>query len=352
MRLLLHSKLTAAYQLLHVDLADRRGISHVDKPDLYDVGLFVKQWVETIYKLVRTPPAIVYLAVSQSSVGFLRDSLFALPSWLLGARVILHLHGGNFRTWYGLRHKWGQWYIRLVLKRAAHVIVLGDSLRAQFLDLVPAHNISIVPNGIAWPSHAIKSPSREATVTYRILHLSTLNRLKGALVLIQAIPLVLERYRNVEFVFAGPWSHHEDEREAANLIKIHNIGEHITFAGPVTKVDQKHLLYLNADIFVFPGVQQEGQPLVVLEAMAAGLPVIFTNRGTLRETVIDGEGGLEARLQDPQHLAAQILWLLDHPVDILRMGKNARSRFQSLYTEERFIENMTHVFTHVQKGAP
>jgi glycosyltransferase involved in cell wall biosynthesis len=101
---------------------------------------------------------------------------------------------------------------------------------------------------------------------------------------------------------------------------------------------------------VFPGVQQEGQPLVVLEAMASGLPVLFTNRGCLRDTVIEGECGLEVRCNDSLHLADRLLWCLDHPQETERMGRNARERFERFYTHERFIRRMHDLFLLASGG--
>ena len=110
---------------------------------------------------------------------------------------------------------------------------------------------------------------------------------------------------------------------------------------------QKRTLLESAHIFVFPGVQQEGQPLVVLEAMAAGLPVIFTDRGCLRETVGEGEAGLCVKINDPQDLANQIVWLIDHPERLYEMGQAGRQRYEQLFTKEKHIAAMIEVFTSV-----
>ena len=147
-----------------------------------------------------------------------------------------------------------------------------------------------------------------------------------------------------ETVFAGPWSHPEDKQWAEQFIAQQDIGEYIKFTGQVDG-DQKRALFESSDIFVFPGVQQEGQPLVVIEAMAAGLPVIFTDRGCMRDTVINGESGLEVPINDPHRLADRILWLLEHPDDMNAMGRRARQRYESLYTKKHHIESMIEVFT-------
>ena len=301
--------------------------------------------------LFHTCPTLTYLVLSQTTIGFLRDSLLIWPAYFRGSHIVLHLHGGNFRHWFLGRSGFMRAYVRAVMSRVTRIIVLGDSLKRQFDGLVDKRRIAVVPNGIEWKELAPPARARSSSTQYRIFHLSTLSHLKGVLVLIEAIPLVVRHRQDVEFVFAGPWSHAEDKHWADQFITSQGIAEYIRFSGQVDG-DEKRGLYESADVFVFPGVQQEGQPLVVLEAMAARLPVIFTDRGCLRDTVIDGETGLEVPVNAPQRLADRILWLLDHPKDMKAMGCRARQRYESLYTKERHIENMIEVFTSSCTGRP
>jgi glycosyltransferase involved in cell wall biosynthesis len=347
---ILKSPLRERFQLCHLDLADRRGIEHVDKPDLHDVVLFLKQWWRLITLLRRERPAVAYLAISQSTIGFLRDSLLMLPPWIVGAHVILHLHGGNFKAWYESRSFLMRSYVRMVFRRVSYVAVLGESFRHLFDGLIDSNRVTVVANGIDWP--AVINPAREQHKPHRhrILHLSTLSRLKGALVLLAAIPLVLKIRQDVEFILAGPWLNEEDRREVESYISHHGLSGHVVFTGPVSSLEHKRSIYSSADLFVFPGLQQEGQPLVVLEAMASGLPVLFTDRGCLRDTVIEGECGLEVRSNDPQHLADRLLWCLDHPEEVERMGRNARARFERFYTSESFVRHLGDLFTLASTG--
>ena len=301
--------------------------------------------------LLRACPTLTYLVLSQTTIGFFRDSFLIWPAYLRGSHIVIHLHGGNFRHWFLGRSWLMKAYVRTVLWRVTRVIVLGDSLKGQFDGLVNKQRLAVVANGIDWRDAGTSARVARISSRYRILHLSTLNRLKGALVLVEAIPSVVTHRQDVEFVFAGPWSHVEDKQWADQFIAQQGIGQYIQFTGQV-EGDQKRALFDSSDIFVFPGVQQEGQPLVVIEAMASGLPVIFTDRGCLRETVINGETGVETPINDPQGLADRILWLLDHPNDMKAMGRRARQRYESLYTKERYIENMIEVFASSCTGHP
>lgn len=341
---LLQSDLVKRFHAYHLELADRRGIQHVNKPDLHDVILFVRQWLKLIRMLIGTCPAVSYLVLSQSTIGFLRDSLLIWPAYLRGSHVVLHLHGGNFREWFHGRSWITKTYVKAVLRLVTRVIVLGDSLKDQFEGLIDEERIAVVPNGIDWSSTVVGQNVPRSGSRFRILHLSTLSHLKGALVLLQAVPFVVRQRKDVEFIFAGPWSHAEDKQWADSFIRQQKLETYVLFSGQVDAT-QKKTLFDSADVFVFPGVQQEGQPLVVIEAMAAGLPVIFTDRGCLRDTVPDGEAGLEVPINDPQQLADRILWLLNHPEKVKVMGARARRRYEALYTKERHVERMIDVFT-------
>jgi len=344
-RTLLDFKLGESFEVSHLELADRRGIGHVNKPDWHDVVLFCRQWVRLLWLLIRRRPRIVYFVLSQSTVGVLRDSFFVWPAVLFGAKIVAHLHGAGFQDWYACRWLPMRLYTRMLMRAVARAIVLGESLRNQFQGLVAPEHIAVVPNGIDdYGVGCVGTPRLRRR--WQVLYLNTLNKMKGAVVLLEAIALVVQQRTDVEFVFAGPWSHDEHRREAEAYIAQQGIGSSITFAGQVSG-EQKTALLHGADLFVFPGIQQEGQPLVVLEAMAAGLPILFTNRGCLRETLCDGESGIEVPIGDAAALADRIHWLLSRPDEMKRLGANARLRFEQEHTSNRHLDRMMAVFAGV-----
>jgi glycosyltransferase involved in cell wall biosynthesis len=343
---LLTSRLTDEFDVTHLDLADRRGIAHVNKPDWHDIVLFIRQWLRLWRLLLTGRPQIVYLVLSQTTLGFVRDSLLLWPSVFLGAKIVAHLHGGALREWYESRWAFTRVYVRMVLGTVSKMIVLGESLRPIFSGLLPNNRVAVVPNGV---DQFVDEPEREprnGTRPCRILHLNTLNRMKGTLVFLEAIPAVLRHRGDVAFLLAGNWSHALHQEVAESYIAEHRLEPYVTFVGEVTGVE-KHALLQSVDLFVFPGIQQEGQPMVVLEAMAAGLPIVFTNQGCLRETVINGECGIEAYTDDPFDLAHRICHLLDHPEDQRQFGRNARRRCQLFYSKERHIQQMIQTFQEV-----
>ncbi len=346
-QVLLNSLSSSHFFVIHLDTADRRGIAHVDQPDLWDVLLFIRQWLAHVWTLFLKRPRICYLPLSQSRIGFLRDSLFMIPCSLAGSSVVAHLHGANFDQVYENGGRIFQWYVDAVLKHVAAFVVLGEMLKPIFYRWARAENIAVVPNGV--PEFIAGPADRKETVEsgpLRVVFLSTLSRQKGLFVLLEAIPVVAQEYPNVEFHIAGPWWGTDTEETARTQLAATNQNSRVTFHGSLTGKDKMQFLN-TGDIFVFPGIQQEGQPLTVLEAMCAGLPIVATDRGCLRETIVEGVTGFIVPPQSPQALAERVVQLIREPHTRNAFGKNARLRYEQEYTMPTFAARMAELLAQV-----
>ena len=346
MQILLASPLAEAFRLVHLDISDRRGINHIDQPDLHDVFLFVKQFLRNLAFILRERPALFYLPISQTRLGFLRDSLFILPALLMRIPVVLHLHGAHFDVMYdGAGPTW-RTYMGLILGRVSRFVVLGEMLRPIFSRWASPDKISVIPNGVRLDS-APKEPApisrRRDGDPFRVIFLSSLGRQKGLFVLLQAIPSVEKSCPGAEFLIAGPWWGKTTQREAEDCVALLDITEKVRFVGPLTG-QQKSAFLQSGSLFVFPGIQQEGQPMTVLEAMSEGLPVIATDRGCLKETVIDGVTGFIVPPNSPEAIAEKIIHLIQHPALRDQMAANAFMRVGHCYTVEQFANRLGEAF--------
>ncbi len=336
------------FTVRHLELSGRRGIEFVENVDLAGIVLFLKQLTSLFRILLRDRPRISYLALSQKTVGFVRDSTFIVLCRLFGSKVVIHLHGGNFDRWYRERSPLLKFYVRRVMALVARAIVLDAKFDKLFDGLVARERVCIVPNGIAIPNETKRGNRGDGAELATMLYLGNLNRWKGTFFLLEVVRTVATQRDDVKFVFAGPWSNQKDKVAAETLIQTSGIEPFVQFLGSVTG-EEKWDLLTSATVFVFPGQQQEGQPLSVLEAMACGLPVLFTDRGCLRETVIDEQCGLQVDADDPKDLAAKILWMLDHREDVGRMGAAARKRAEETYSLDGFIAAMARVFQELSQ---
>jgi len=108
-------------------------------------------------------------------------------------------------------------------------------------------------------------------------------------------------------------------------------------------------IYSISDVVVLPSLR-EGTPLVLLEAMACGKPVVATRVGGIPEIVEHGEGGLLVRPKDVEGLSKAILTLLEDPGLREEMGKKARRRAVKEFDWDIKADEVIRVYKEVLQG--
>jgi glycosyltransferase involved in cell wall biosynthesis len=203
---------------------------------------------------------------------------------------------------------------------------MGESLRWILRGLVSDERIAVVPNGSPEPE-----PSSVVRDPCHVVFLSNLRRRKGVAEAVEAALIVMGRQPSARFSFVGSWESDQLEQELRRRAQSANGA--IVFFGPVGGSAKDDLL-ASAAILMFPPLEPEGHPRVVLEALAAGIPVVSTDRGAIAETVEDGRCGFIVDEPVPEVLADRVLTLLED--DALRdaMSRAARERYLSSYTQE------------------
>ncbi len=153
------------------------------------------------------------------------------------------------------------------------------------------------------------------------------HRAKGHLELLQALSLLKDKH-TVHALMVGGGRRQEEMRQLAASL---GLGEVVHFLGNRRDVPD---LLAAMDIFVLPS-HSEGVSLAVLEAMAAGLPVIVSAVGGLPEIVHDGETGLLIPPKDPEALAQSLARVLEEPGLAQGLGQKARQQVLKKYSLER-----------------
>ena len=135
-----------------------------------------------------------------------------------------------------------------------------------------------------------------------------------------------------------------DRLDAEHKIQELGIQKHVSFAGVVWG-QRKAQLLADADAFAYPTYYpMEAHPLVVVEALEAGLPVITTRWAAIPEIIEDGVNGLLAKTQDADDLAEKIAQVIRDPALRKRISRANRRRFEDFYTHEHYGNRMIHVF--------
>jgi len=149
---------------------------------------------------------------------------------------------------------------------------------------------------------------------------------KGLDVLLAAMPELLLRHPGARLVVAGDGEHRAALESAAAAL---GLGDAVAFLGRVDGGRVRALLP-GAAALVVPSLY-EGMPLVVLEAMAAAVPVVASRVSGIPEVVVDGETGWLVPPEDPPALAAALAALLGDGAAARRRGAAGRQRL-----DERF----------------
>lgn len=122
-----------------------------------------------------------------------------------------------------------------------------------------------------------------------------------------------------------------------------NLGPHVTFLGALDSETVAREMR-KAQFLVMPSECFEGFGMVIVEAFAAGSPVLASRLGAMAEIVKDGVTGLHFEAGNPRDLAAKARWLFEHPDQCRRMGLNARAEYERKYTPERNYEMLMDIY--------
>jgi glycosyltransferase involved in cell wall biosynthesis len=268
--------------------------------------------------------------------------LAALALWGLSPRPALvrtrHISAAipdNFAT---------RWLYQSATRR---IVTTGERLREQLIrdNRFRPESIVSVPTGIDLARFA---PADRTQAKLRlgldpeqacIGIVATLRSWKGHRYLVEAFAGLARKDARLLMVGDGPGMDNLRE-QVARL----GLGERVLMPGNQDDVTP----WLQAlDVFALPSYANEGVPQSLMQAMAAGVPVVSTPVGSIDELVRHEATGLMVPPQDPDALRAAIERLLDQPALAQRLAQDARAWVISRYSRERMLDSMEAVFREV-----
>jgi glycosyltransferase involved in cell wall biosynthesis len=346
---LLESSITETFDVYHLDTSDRRSLDNLGQWDLRNIFLALKTLYTGALWCVLRRPRVVYIPISQNAAGFLRDALLIwCGSVLAGARVIVHLHGAMFREFYESTSAPMRWLIDTTMPRVQSGIVLGGALKGHLSQWIPSDRIAVVPNGTPCPS---VFPTGRRTPGVTVVFLGNLLLFKGIADFTAVAADLAQRYDDLGFRYAGRWTYDPFFKISADQIRtdclatIERSGraDAFEFVGELDRGGVRTFLQ-NADILVLPSYQ-EGLPLVLLEAMAAGIPVISSrNVGAIDDVVVQDVTGFLVEPGDRPALTNAIETLARDTDMRRRMGRAAFERCRSEFSMELWTRRLEDVF--------
>lgn len=276
-------------------------------------------------------------------------SHWIIPQGLIGAIIqqiagfphISSIHGTDIHLVhaYKLAHP-----LMRVISKYSNIITTNSSHTYRLLqDLIPNNSINcrIIPMGI-YPEEFSSKPRFDIKDQKIILFVGRLIPLKGINILIKALKLIHIENSSFQLFIVGEGP---EQKTLENLSSDLNITSSVRFLGNLPR-NELRIYYQKASVFVLPSIlyknQTEGLGVVLLEAMASGVPVIGSNIGGIPDIIEDGENGLLVPPGEPQALANAIIRIIEDPdlADQFREAglKTVHERFSWEKISDQFIE--------------
>jgi glycosyltransferase involved in cell wall biosynthesis len=274
---------------------------------------------------------------------------------LIAARLGTELDPGRPWSWSFTMHGPTEFYdlrhFRLPekVRDAAFVVCISDFARSQLMGLSDPETwdrLHVVHVGIPVDQF---TPSRNgngsAPAVPTILYVGRLVPEKGQAVLLEAVAQLRGEGREVRVKLAGEG---ELRPHLEELCRETGIEDRVTFLGAVSQ-ELIRDLYAEAAVFCLPSFA-EGVPVVLMEAMAMGLPVVTTRIAGIPELVEDEAGGVVVAPGRADELAGRLAALLDDPEKRRELGARGREKVLAEFDAERSAAQLHDLFTRLCPG--
>jgi glycosyltransferase involved in cell wall biosynthesis len=307
---ILRSPLTRTFDLRHI-------VSQVDEYKKFGkLLLALGALARFVWALFRWRPQLVYVHVG-GNASLYRKIAFIVAGRLAGQHVLVHCHAGNFEPYFAEQGRLGRKLILWGLGKSSKFIAVSYAMEKLLASCWPGIPRVMVPYGINADLFAGKRAPANHSV--RLLFIGKMGFLKGEQDLLRALQRVVKVAPNFRLDMLGQLS---DAITAE--CRVSGLQPRIDHLGPVS-LEERLNFFKRADLFVLP-TYAEGTPISMLEAMAAGLPVVSTPVGGIPDVVEDGVEGYIVKAGDVEALADRLARLIKDPEQCRRMGQLAQDK--------------------------
>jgi glycosyltransferase involved in cell wall biosynthesis len=314
--------------------------THCDGGKIKKIRTMLEAYMHFLYLLVLGRVGLIHVHTA-SRASFWRKSYFFLLAFVFRVPTILHLHGAEFEAFYenecgDVRRK----LIRYIFDRVSRVVVLSGAWQSWARTISKNVHIVVVFNPVLLPAVTPWDARRRGDV----LFLGRLGKRKGTYDLLDAAAKTVDAHCNLRLVFGGDGEIVQTQAHAKQL----GIEGHINMLGWVQAAERQSYLS-SAMIYALPSYN-EGLPMSVLEAMAAGLPVVSTPIGGIPEAVTDGVEGFLVTPGDVDSLAIRLQHLLQDDDLARRMGEAARRKVEVTFSSDVILPKLERLYFEL--GSP
>jgi glycosyltransferase involved in cell wall biosynthesis len=265
-------------------------------------------------------------------------------SMLTGLPMVHHVHSpAEHDTEHGWRNVRNDLVEKFSLRGARRLIAVSGSLAERLRERgFDNGRICQVPNGVPVAERTRRGyqPGQDLTLGMIALYRPR----KGIEVLLEAMKRMRDAGARVRLHAVGPFETPEYERSVLALAEQLGLKDSITWVGFSSDVPAE---FRHMHVFVLPSLYGEGMPMVVLEAMAAGLPIVSTRVEGIPQVVRDGVDGLLAEAGNAEALADILRSFVRGEVSSDAMGDSGWHRQRESFSDESMAKGVAAVYQQV-----
>lgn len=301
----------------------------------------------------------VYMTTGQSFLGYVKFIPFMWASRIRRSDYFIHIHGANFRRMFDSLSDLKMRIVMKSIKQATGVIVSGESLRAMFEGLISDNAIHVCNNGIpdSWFATEDEIDAKQQANSFKqrlnVVYLGNTMESKGILDLMEAITMIKATVKedvHLDIITSGI-----EPKVAKEFRKrVSDLGLSVTIHFNARN-DEKKKILLASKVFCLPTKHPygEGQPMSIIEAMAAGCAIVTTRVGGIEDMLVGMPYVCFAEKDDPESIVNCILSFSNSDsVDSKVVWEYARER----YSLRSFVNRITEIiltkkgFTEKEEG--
>jgi glycosyltransferase involved in cell wall biosynthesis len=267
-----------------------------------------------------------------------RKCFFLFFGNLFGKKTILHIHNTRTIQYLGGATNIIIKLLLVALRRADSIIVLSKSMKKSIEALNIGPNVFVLNNPCKYISgETVDDKKNEPT----ILFVGAITEKKGCYDLIRAFKQLITIRPGIRLVIAGDGG----IEELSNYVSEENIEDHVEILG---WVDDERIAeeYKKAYLLCLPSYQ-EGMPMVLIEAMAHGLPVITTPVGVIIDFITDGENGIIVPVGNIEMLCDAFLTIMEDEKLRNRRGKSGKEFVIRNFSIDKIVNELDTIYSKI-----
>ena len=258
-------------------------------------------------------------------------------------KTIFHFHASGLSEHLKKHNRLFQYVFRRCFFDPDVAIRLSESCPNEGLAIRAKQHI-IIPNGL--PDEALNKVNHSTKDILNILFIGLLEETKGELDLCTAVKRLKEQGVECKVRIAGEFKNPTYKERFFHTIAANNLEKNIEYLG-VIRGESKRSAFRNSDVFCFPSYfHSESFPLVLIEAMSYGLPIVTTKWRGIPDMIQEGYNGFLVEINNPDQIANKLKLLTN--VDLRQnIGSNARQMFEERYDIKCHLSLVEDVFNKI-----